>query len=270
MLVPARGVLDPQAEHQGWSFGRFHPSNDLADLIEHHWTVAWDLAGRLPDMQETLPHPSIHLVFESDQAWIHGVVTGRFARPLIGRGRVVAVKFRPGAFRPFLKASVSTLTDHVIPATEVFGPSVTALARCLRGLEEDAAVALAEDLIRRHRPPEDSNVELAGRIAEGIARDRSALKVDDVARRWGLSVRTLQRLFREYVGVGPKWVIKRYRLHEAVERAAAPDVTWPDVARDLGYADQAHLIHDFTTIVGRSPATYAREATRGAGPPAQR
>jgi AraC-like DNA-binding protein len=73
-----------------------------------------------------------------------------------------------------------------------------------------------------------------------------------------VSLRQLQRLFSEYVGVTPKWVIHRYRLLEAAERIATGTVIhWADLAFELGYADQAHFIRDFKRLVGRSPAHYA-------------
>jgi len=69
----------------------------------------------------------------------------------------------------------------------------------------------------------------------------------------------LQRLFSQYVGVSPKWVIQRYRLHEVAERLAddkAVDCT--EMALDLVYFDQAHFIKDFKAIVGWTPAEYAK------------
>ena len=72
-------------------------------------------------------------------------------------------------------------------------------------------------------------------------------------------MRALQRLFREYVGVSPKWVINRYRLHEALEQIAAGGaIDWSALALDLGYFDQAHFIRDFRRLVGVSPGAYAR------------
>lgn len=74
-----------------------------------------------------------------------------------------------------------------------------------------------------------------------------------------VSKRTLQRIFSQYVGVGPKWVIKRYRLHEAADQLAGGNVVdWPRLALDLGYFDQAHFIKDFKAMVGRTPTEYAR------------
>jgi AraC-like DNA-binding protein len=72
-------------------------------------------------------------------------------------------------------------------------------------------------------------------------------------------MRRLQRLFSDYVGVGPKWVIRRYRLHEAAARAAdGAGLDLVRLAAELGYADQAHLTRDFTAMVGVPPARYAR------------
>jgi AraC-like DNA-binding protein len=53
------------------------------------------------------------------------------------------------------------------------------------------------------------------------AADRRITKVEDVACRFNLSIRTLQRMFHRYVGVSPKWLIRRYRLREAAERLAS-------------------------------------------------
>ena len=72
-------------------------------------------------------------------------------------------------------------------------------------------------------------------------------------------VRPLQQLFCSYVGVGPKWVINRYRLHEAVERLqGGAHINFAELAMDLKYFDQAHFNRDFRKLVGCSPAAYTR------------
>jgi AraC-like DNA-binding protein len=102
-------------------------------------------------------------------------------------------------------------------------------------------------------------MELASRITYRIAEDRELVRVEQVVREFSLPLRQLQRLFADYVGVGPKWVIQRYRLHEAAERIAAGEVTdFADLALELAYADQAHFIRDFRKLVGSTPAQYAR------------
>jgi AraC-like DNA-binding protein len=77
-----------------------------------------------------------------------------------------------------------------------------------------------------------------------------------------MGVRSLQQLFSDYVGVSPKWVLRRFRLHEAADRLASgeePDLA--ALAHSLGYFDQAHFTADFRKLVGQTPANY-RKAER--------
>jgi AraC-like DNA-binding protein len=85
-------------------------------------------------------------------------------------------------------------------------------------------------------------VEEIGRIAHALLHDRTITRVDQVCARFDVKPRTLQRLFQRYVGVSPKWVLRRYRLHEAAARLAeGTSGTWAEVAAELGYFDQPHF-----------------------------
>jgi AraC-like DNA-binding protein len=95
-------------------------------------------------------------------------------------------------------------------------------------------------------------------IVAAIADDISLTSVDQLVELAGMDKRTLQRLFQKYVGISPKWIIKRYRLHEAIARVQEGAVAnWSALALDLGYFDQAHFIRDFRALVGQTPAGYA-------------
>ena len=100
---------------------------------------------------------------------------------------------------------------------------------------------------------------LAALVAMMLA-DRSLTRVDRVTRLSGVPARTLQRLFRHYVGAPPKWVLARYRLHDAAERLGnEPGVPVAAVAADAGYFDQAHFCRDFKALLGVTPAQYAAQ-----------
>src|SRR5690606_39678244 len=74
-------------------------------------------------------------------------------------------------------------------------------------------------------PAPDPKVARATALAHRIRTDRTVRRVAELARSEGVSVRSLQRLFADYVGVSPKWVILRYReIGRAAgrERGAAP------------------------------------------------
>jgi AraC-like DNA-binding protein len=216
-----RGVLKPEAGSGKFLHERIAASEPLRGVVQHFWSVRWDLRGAKPFVPETLPHPNVHIVFEAEGAWIVGVHTGRFTTQLNDSGWVFGVKFRPGAFKPYFGRSVASLRDRSVPI--------------------------------------DENVERVSNIVDEIAENREIVSVEQVVGQRRLGKRTLQQLFNSHVGVGPKWVINRYRLHEALERLQeGAHINFTELAMELKYFDQAHFIRDFRKLVGCTPAAYTR------------
>lgn len=255
-----RGVVSAEAIRLQSPAGRYLPEGPLAEFVEHFWSVSWDLRGQSPVTRETLPHPSVHLVVEAGRSGLGGVHTGRFSRTLEGQGRVLGIKFLPGCFRPFWPGPMDELTDRVVPLDSAFGASGLAFEAAVLDCGEDAtaAVRLAEAFLTERLPPPNPKAQLARRAVALILADRDLTQAEAVAREFGMNLRSLQRLFREYVGVSPKWVIQRYRLHDAMERLESNQpVDLPALALALGYFDQAHFTKAFKALLGRTPARYA-------------
>jgi AraC-like DNA-binding protein len=265
MVRPAagepRGLLNPKTGEQKIRLERLLPGSDFEFFVEHYWIVSWDLRGQEPYLSENLAYPSVHLVVERDNTKVFGVVTGKFTYLAKDKGMAFGIKFRPGAFYPFVKTPVSDLTNKAIDVFEVFGEDGLVLEAAITASKDKGKmIEAAEKFLRERLPERDENVVMINTVIDTIIGDRSILKVDDVVRRLGLNKRGLQRLFSQYVGVSPKWVIQRYRLYEAADKLAHGEVKdWPTLAVDLGYFDQAHFIKDFKAIVGKTPAEYARQ-----------
>lgn len=258
---PARGLVRYPSGPGRFHHARIGPTPELADIVQHFWIVRWDLRGHPAQRRATLPHPNVHLVLERDRTLVHGVHTGRFERELSGEGGVFGVKFRPGGFRAFLGTSVSRLRNRSIPATDVFGDHVATLASAVLATADDAKqTALAEGFLLARKPAApDPDAMLAATLVDAIAEDRQLTRVEQITARWPLNARRLQRLFTDHVGVAAKWVINRYRLHEALERLGAGGaMDWAALALELGYFDQAHFIRDFKALVGCTPTKYVR------------
>ncbi|GMU10135.1 AraC family transcriptional regulator [Corallococcus caeni] len=263
-----RGLLHPRPDPRHFEHVRVLPSEDLRPWVEHFWAVRWDLRGQPPVHPQTLPHPSVHWAFQDGTSRVGGVHRGRFSITLEGLGGVFAIKFRPGGFFPFVGTSVSALTQRTVPPAPLLGPRARELEAAILATDvtRDAdaeRIALAEAFLRAHRPAPDPNVAWVQERVTRILEDRAVTKVEDLLTPGGPGLRTLQRLFNRYVGVSPKWVIQRYRLHEAAERLrGTPPPELARLALELGYFDQAHFIRDFRRVVGHTPAGYARQAAR--------
>jgi AraC-like DNA-binding protein len=263
----ARGVLKRLPPAGRFGHVRRSPSSGLAGWIDHYWLVRWDLRGCEPFVAETLPHPNFQVIFEKERSVVSGIFTGKFSRTLKGRSHVFGIKFNPGSFRPFLDAPASSLANRTVPVNRIFGrgverKSLNALESVLLGpVNEDRMVEAAEAFFLSRVPAPDETVTLAGSLVRRILEEPEIKTVDDLVNRTGIGKRTLQRIFGEYVGAAPKWVIRRYRLHELVEKFnSGSKMNWADLALELGYFDQAHLINDFKSIVGYSPVHYLKSA----------
>ncbi len=263
--VDAKGILNPHIAEKKFQLTRHMPSPDLAFFVEWYWIIHWDLRGQAPHTQDVLPYPSVNLAIEQSQSGIFGVVTGKFTRQLIGKGGVVASKFRPGAFYPYAQSPVSEFTNKTTALFDVFGSDGDKLEQRILAVENDEeALAQMEHFLRERLPEHDPNVVLVNEIIDIIIAERNITRVDELVSRMNLNKRSLQRLFHQYVGVSPKWVIQRYRLQDAADQLVKDRVTdCTDIALRLGYFDLAHFIKDFKTIVGLSPAEYARHASSG-------
>ncbi|MGK5682899.1 AraC family transcriptional regulator [Actinoplanes sp. URMC 104] len=253
------GILDALAAADHFRYAQTPPSADLAPFVVHHWQVSWDLTGREPFTQWVLPFPSVNITFTAGRCRVAGVPRGRFCEVLTGAGRVVGTRFRPGGFRPFAQAEVATLTGRFVGVHDFYGEAGRALAEVVPAADDAAAVREIEAFLRSFRPVRDADAELVAVAVDRAEADPAIVRADQLAAATGTGLRRLQRLFRVHVGVGPKWLIRRYRLHEAAERlTAGGELDLGRLAGELGYSDQAHLTRDFTALIGAPPARYAQ------------
>ncbi len=262
--VSQRGVLNPEAAARHFELERHPPAEDLAFFVERHWIIRWDLRGRDPYVQETLPQPCVNLVLEADRAAIHGVGTQCFRARLEGEGQVFGTKFRPGAFFPFIQRPVSELCDRAIDLVDLFGDEARTLGPTVLASRSSAEqLAIVEAFLRPRLPARDPNVARVVGVVQVALDNPEITRVEQLAALVHESPRTMQRLFQRYVGVSPKWVIRRFRLHEAADRISAGEIVdWSALAQALGYFDQAHFSKDFKAQLGRSPSEYATQVRR--------
>jgi AraC-like DNA-binding protein len=255
-----RGIVHPRATAAVFDVARHPCSPELAPFVAYLWSVEWDLPDGERHVQRVLPNPSVHLSFEPDVARVTGPMRGStHGYELAGRGRVVGVRFRPGGARPWLSGPVSALTDREMPAAALAALDADAVRARVRDAPDTAdAVALVDAVLAPLRPEPDPAVARADELVRLVDAEPGIRRTEDLAARLATTPRSLQRFCAEWIGVGPKDLVRWARLHEAAGRAAAGPVDWAALAVELGYADQAHLVRDFTRVVGEPPARYAR------------
>lgn len=259
MLRPSDGSGRPTAAHLA-------PRADVARYLEHYWSLAWSVPA--PAHRAVVAHPAIHVTVEDGDGplhghrlpavLVHGVVRRTFEVELPRRGWVFGARFRPGGFRAMTGIDASSLTDRVV-RLETLVDDADELLDAVLAAGDYAAKTSAMDAWFGARLPGDPDPDYTRvlRVVAGLLADRTLHRAEDVAAAHGMSLRSLQRLCKRFVGVGPKWLLTRYRLHDAIAAIDEdPDVDLADLAASLGWFDQAHFTREFTALVGVSPQTY--------------
>lgn len=245
---------------------RFAPSPALAPFVECMWVGRWRLAGQAPHTTELLGDPCVHLAFERGSSRVVGVHTRLWRRTLEGDGFVRAAKLAAGASRAFLATRASALTNRLVPLSERWPAALALEPAMLAGGDDDderAATLLDAWLCEHLLVPRDPTVSLAVELVRHVAQRAELTTTLALTRASGLSERPLQRLFRDYVGASPKWVIRRFRLQEVAARLERGQVTsLAALAAELGYSDHAHLTRDFRAATGKRPSSFARDVHR--------
>ncbi len=259
------GILQPRAASRYFDY-RSHPADArLGAYVANFWTVTWELTE--PYVAQVLPSPCVNVSVTNIEADVTGLVRKRYDRRLQGRGFVVGARFRPACFRPLFGRPVVELTDTHAPIATVLGRDTSVLAGQVAATDDvKIRVALLAAFLSDELPEPDPVAARLAQVVEETMRRPDIVRVPQVAELASLSVRQLQRLFGEYVGASPKWVIDRRRLQSAAAHgaggaagAAGAGLDWSAVATELGFADQAHLTRAFAATVGRPPGAFAQE-----------
>ena len=194
--------------------------------------------------------------------WPNDVVIG--GRKLAG----VLPELRDGQVIAGIGINVNLRAEDLPPAARVQPTSLLLergqvvdraqlLADVLAEADDDARVAVLDDALAPLAPePAPAYLELCA-LVDAMSEDRSVVRVEQAAALGAMSTRSLQRLFRTYVGISPKAVLARYRLQDAAAAIDAGQVTdLATLAAELGWFDQAHFSRDFRSVVGVTPSAY--------------
>lgn len=262
-----RGILYPARLP---SLRRVPAPSAVAELVRWFWIPEWDLAPGRTSRQYIVGFPASNLVVQPDRVTLAGPTTRVSYRDLTGRGWAVGALLRPAAV-PALTPHPGRLRDRevTVEAPDLHASVVVAMAIEDTAARHAAAVAAFTAWLTRRVPPPSERDHLANRMVEVIETDPDVRSVADAAERLGVSARTLQRLAGQYVGLSPAEMIRRRRLQEAAQRVRTdPAASLAEIAAELGYADQAHLTHEFRHRLGFTPATYRGHLRAAPEPPA--
>lgn len=237
------------------------PSPALAARIDVVWSVPASRVPRAPGggttFRELFPSSGMSLVVRLSTSGSRMVLLGpaaeKAAVELDPGAEYLGVHFRTGQAPRLADASPSELTNAHVEVTRIGAERADALADRLCAVPDLASrQRILEELLLALPPlARDARCREAALLLE---RRAGVLRVDDLAGRLGLHVRSLERRFVEHLGLPPKRLARLVRLRHVLGRLHRGRFgTLADLAHDCGYADQAHMTRDFKELTGRAP-----------------
>ena len=257
----ARGVLYPARLP---TFDRLQAPDNVTQLVRWFWIPEWQIQPGRSSRQHLVAFPACNLVVEPEVIGLSGPTTSSSYRDLTGTGWAVGALLRPAAV-PYFTSNPAALRNAYQPMDlPVLFERVrhAMISPGDRRTRHDQAVNAFSTWLANTIPPPSREALQANAMAEAIDSDPMIRTVQDAADYLHLSVRSLQRLARRYVGLPPLMMIRRRRLQEAAERLRTdPGTTLATVAADLGYSDHAHLANEFRSVLGLTLGTYRRRTS---------
>ena len=191
----------------------------------------------------------MHAPYRHVAAKLHsGIVTVKSPGPL---GLVVA-RLRPDMAARLLGNRMAAFMDAKIALGDLIHPNAVDLLQDMVSEARSSAerIEIMMRFLGTHTRDEAPDA-LVSHVAKRL-RSNPLTRIRQLADEAGVSERHLSRRFRLAFGTSPKHFARMARF-ESLLAARASERSWAGLACASGFADQAHMIHDFRDIVGAPP-----------------
>lgn len=192
------------------------------------------------------------------EAWLAGPHTNYLSISALNETELMAVRFRPGGLCPWSKELLSSFTNRVVPASEVYGEEISSLRRSLLDTPAvDRKLQALSQWLEQRMSSANAMPDVLNEVVNSIQANPTVTTISNIIEESGFSRKHLVSLFRKYVGLRPKEFQRILRFNRAlVEIQKEQPISWTSISTDCGYSDQAHFIRDFRYFSGMNPTQF--------------
>ena len=192
---------------------------------------------------------------------------GQIIRPLtfksLGKNIMFGIRFFPHTASLFLNENIEQFNNQVFDFKDVAGAPVRLLhLKLLENPSLGKRVEIVEDFLL-HRlslfEKKFSKIQLVSNIIDELKQDDFFDNIENVASRYGITSRYLQKIFLQYSGLTPKLFSKINRFQNSLKLVAKKGSSLTSIGYDCGYFDQSHFIREFKSFTGFTPSAYMPE-----------
>jgi AraC-like DNA-binding protein len=247
-------------------FHEIDPDPMLAPYVWCYWEFTSPKTQQGPYLHRVMPDGCIHLAYARRNAQDDSVLLlGPRLGPLevwINPSEIYwGVKCWPGAPEALLHIAASDIAVPSDLARRHLSLLATQLEERLPACATISEAATVFDDALLEVPPRAAALDpLVQAGVRAIIASEGQARMSEIASQLGISKRQFQRRFSSATGITPKQFarIRRFRSSASNVLQSPPDA-WGQVAAAHGYADQAHMIREFTEFSGLSPTAFQKQ-----------
>ena len=195
--------------------------------------------------------------FQQDNHLVAGQIKNHFYIENTGAIGIFGIKLQPWSLRLLFGLDMSSITDKVVaiqnlkfsniqPIIDV-SIGVTTFENKIKALEN-----IFSDLIKSST----HKIQKGQKATQLIIDTKGEVSIQEVIDKVGISERSLERYFKSYIGLAPKFYSRIIRFSNIFNLVQNNDFNWSDVTYLAGFYDQSHFIKNFKEFTGEEPSNY--------------
>jgi len=239
-------------------FSEINPSFELKKSVENFWVLS---TNNLKENFKVCPDACTDLIFDLNvnKVFLSAAMNSYQQIEVPAKSNLIGIRFKSENFGSLLGIPLDELKNLTIELSELRPRFDLNIIYELKGLdsintninklERFITIVVAHNFERRD--------ELIISVANRIRQSKGNFVIKDLATSYHISLRQLQRRFKQYIGLTIKEFsnIIRFKNTEMSIRNS-PDISLMEIAFKMGYYDHSHMNYEFNRIAGENPNNF--------------
>ncbi|TDO98228.1 AraC family transcriptional regulator [Marinomonas balearica] len=237
----------------------FSVSPSFQPEISHYYRFDADKSA---ETAFAIPDGCVDIVFDCDEsnpvARVCGTTLEATNPEFIHRHRYFGVRFETGIISDLFDIGAEDLVEHQFNLLDMAPKAQKMFEQVVDAKCFSDQVSVAESFFSSKGSRQFS--ALSAMVIRYICEQKGNIRLADLEELTGYTLRTIQRLFRDEIGMSPKAFCRIIRCQSAIyDINHKQQVVFSDLACDLGFSDQSHFLREFKRLVSETPLRYQNQ-----------
>lgn len=251
------------------NYQQIYPIEPLQKYVRYFWTLEDDSLNFSEKTFKIMSDGLAGLIFQENQKsflnkdnqelpqlFLYGQTTRYTEHKAIKNFRNIGVYFQPTALKSIFGIDADELTNQHIDINELIKTNIT--NQLLNTATSEQRIKLLSSFLiqqAEQRKAENEKVNFASeQLQKGVS-------LPNIQNELNISERSLERYFKQHIGISPKLYARINRFQSALENIRQTQFDkLTNIAYQSNYFDQSHFIRDFKEFAGTSPKHFILKA----------